>query len=154
VTFNLAPAIYGTMMVGALLAAESARRETYSETVGAVLITLLLYWLAHSYSDFASSRIQETESFTLGNLTRRMVHELPILVGAAIPLIALLLAWILGAALTSAVTAAIWSSAATIFVIEVVAGVRTSRSPRQLALQTTIGAMLGLLIIVLKLVLH
>jgi hypothetical protein len=105
VTFNLAPAIYGTMMVGALLAAESARRETYLETVGAVLITLLLYWLAHSYSDFASSRIQETESFTLGNLTRRMVHELPILVGAAIPLIALLLAWILGAALTIAVTA-------------------------------------------------
>jgi hypothetical protein len=39
-------------------------------------------------------------------------------------------------------------------VIEVVAGVRTSRSPRQLALQTTIGAMLGMLIIVLKLVLH
>ena len=36
--------VYGTIAVGALLAAESARQETYVETVFAVAITLLLYW--------------------------------------------------------------------------------------------------------------
>src|ERR1035441_8833725 len=41
--------VYGTIAVGALLAAESARQETYVETVFAVAITLLLYWLAHSF---------------------------------------------------------------------------------------------------------
>ncbi len=35
-------AVYGTISVGALLAAESANQETYLETVIAVLLTLLL----------------------------------------------------------------------------------------------------------------
>jgi len=55
---NPAGLIYGTIAVAALLAAESARRETYVETVGAVLITLLLYWLAHSYAGFTGERVR------------------------------------------------------------------------------------------------
>jgi hypothetical protein len=42
-------AIYGAIAVGALLAAETPRRETYAMTVAAAIITLLLHWLAHSY---------------------------------------------------------------------------------------------------------
>lgn len=53
---NLAPAIYGTVAVGSVLAVESAQRESYLETVGAVLIALVLYWLAHSYGESASRR--------------------------------------------------------------------------------------------------
>ena len=39
---DLSAAIYGLMTVGALLAAESAASESYAETVGAVVITMLV----------------------------------------------------------------------------------------------------------------
>ena len=50
--------------MAALLAAESARQETYPRTVGAVAITLILYWLAHSYSEFTGERLERGEPFS------------------------------------------------------------------------------------------
>src|ERR1019366_2743617 len=47
--------VYGTIAIGALLAAETAQSETYIETVGGVLIALVIYWLAHAYSEFTQS---------------------------------------------------------------------------------------------------
>ena len=76
---NLGAAIYGLVTVGALLAAESTQRETYSATVGAVMITLLIYWFAHSYADFASWRLQENKPIALQDLARTMARQLPIL---------------------------------------------------------------------------
>ncbi len=48
---NTGGVLYGTITVGSLLGAESATRETYGRTVGAVAIALLLYWLVHSGRD-------------------------------------------------------------------------------------------------------
>ncbi|HTU85781.1 MAG TPA: hypothetical protein VMF57_09425 [Solirubrobacteraceae bacterium] len=149
---SLASAIYGTIIVGSLLAVESAQHGTYLRTVGAVLIALLLYWLAHSYAASASGRLRDGDPLTLEGLVHTMAGELPILAGAALPLLALLLAWATGAQLAAAVTAAIWTSAGTILVIEVVAGMRAEQSGRKFAVQATIGALLGLLIIALRLI--
>ncbi len=151
---NLTAAIYGTLIIGALLAAESAEHETYSETVVAVLITLLLYWLAHSYAEFTSRRLQEGRPIRIGDLVRTMGLELPVVIGAAVPLLALLIEWALDVKLTTAVTVAVWVSVVTIVVTEIVAGLRARQSGRDLAFQATLGALLGFLIIVLKRVLH
>jgi uncharacterized membrane protein YadS len=43
---NPGDAVCGAIAVGALLAAETPRQETYAKTIAAVIITLLLYWLA------------------------------------------------------------------------------------------------------------
>lgn len=146
--------VYGTITVGALLAAESAKRETYAETVGAVVIALLIYWLAHAYSDFAEHRLERRAPFKFDGLARTLAHEVVILVGAGIPLLALLLCWIAGAPLTTGVTTAIWTSAGTLVGIEVIAGLRAHLSGRALLGQTAVGALFGLLVIALKLVLH
>jgi hypothetical protein len=76
------------------------------------------------------------------------------IVGAAIPLAALLVCWIAGVRLTSAVAAALWTSAATIVIVEVVAGVRAKLAAAALMAQAAVGALFGLLVIALKLVLH
>jgi hypothetical protein len=152
--FNPAGAVYGTIAVGALLAAESATRETYAETVGAVVITLVVYWLAHAYAQFTGRRLERGEPLALAALTRSLAHELAILAGAAIPLIPLIGWWIAGGKLADAVTAAIGTSAALIVVIELIAGIRAELSGRELLKQTSFGALLGLLVITLKLVLH
>lgn len=151
---NLGAAIYGLVTVSALLAAESTERETYPATVGAVLITLLIYWFAHSYADFASSRLQENKPIALHDLARTMTRQLPILFGAAIPLLTLLAAWAVGLSLAVAVTAAIWTSAAMILVIEILAALLAEQRGRALVLQTAVGALLGALIIALRIVLH
>ena len=147
-------AVYGLIAVAALLAAESANSETYLETIGAVLITLLMYWLAHSYAELTSERLRTGEHLTVGLLARTLAGELTILIGAAVPLTVLLVCWAAGADLTTAVTAGVWSSALTIVVLEVAIALRADLRGRELVAQVAIGALLGLFVIALRFVLH
>jgi hypothetical protein len=149
-----AGAVYGTITVGALLAAESAQQETYLETVAAVVLALVLYVLAHSYSEFAGHRLREGEHLTLEGYRRSLVREAAALPGAAVPLLAVLIAWLVGASLSAAVNAAVWTSAGMVVLLELVAGVIAGETGRELAGQVGLGALLGLLVIVLKLLLH
>ena len=146
--------VYGTIAIGALLTAESARSETYAKSVVAVVITLLLYWLAYSYAEFTGQRLQNGEPFEFGELATAAVKELSVLIGASVPLFVLLIFWAAGARLSTAVSAAIWTSAAMIVIIELVIGVRAQLSGRDLVLQTVFGALLGLLVLALRVVLH
>jgi hypothetical protein len=151
---NPGSAIYGTIAVGALLAAESVRRETYARNVVAVVITLLLYWLAHSYADLAAERLRSGAPLTVGRLVRTMLEELPLLAGATIPLATLLICWAAGTRLSVAVIAALWTSAAIVVMIELSAGVRGHLAAKQFIAQVLVGALLGSLVIFLKVVLH
>jgi hypothetical protein len=151
---NSAGLVYGTITVAALLAAESARQETYPRTVGAVALTLFLYWMAYSYAQFAAERLEHHEHFTYKGLALSAVHELTVLLGAAVPFSVLIGCWIFGASLVGAVAAAIWTSAGMIITVELVIGVRAQLSGRELLHQSLLGALLGLLVIVLRVTLH
>ena len=150
---NPGDAIYGAIAVGALLAAETPRRETYAKTVAAVMITLLLYWLAHSYADLAGERLRSGARLTARGLLATMLRELPIL-RPAIPLATLPICWIAGTGLSAAVLAAVWTSAGIVLAIELAAGLRGRLRGRQLLSQAFVGALLGSLIILLRGVLH
>ncbi len=147
-------AVYGTIAVGALLAAESARQETYPATVAAVVVTLLLYWLAHSYADLVERQVEEEAKLTVSGALATLIEDVPILMGAGIPLVTLLIFWAGGASLSHAVTAAVWTSAAIVVAIEIVAAVHARLNGLQLLVQALIGALVGLLIIALKVLLH
>ena len=151
---NVARVVYGTVAVGALLAAESPEQETYAETLASVLIALLIYWMAHSYAELTAKRIEEGERLTTTALVSSMLHEVWILVGAAIPMIPLLIWWVAGGSLADADTAAIWTAAGMVVVYEVIAGLRAELTAKEMAVQLALGATLGVLIISLKLVLH
>jgi hypothetical protein len=151
---NLSGAIYGTITVGALLAAESAQRETYAETIGAVALALILYWVAHAYASSAAKRLEDEQHLTPKGFVEALVHEVAILAGAAVPLLMLVAFGIAGAKLSTAVTAATWSAAAMIAGIEITAAVRAGAKGRGLAAQTAVGIGLGLLVIAINAVLH
>lgn len=151
---NPARFVYGTVVVGALLAAESAQSETYLETVAAVGLALLVYWLAHTYAELTARRLGGTAQLTPTDLGLAMAHEAPLLLGAVLPLIALVLCWIAHAELTTAVTVAIWTSVAITAIIQVVAALRARPSIAAVVLQSSIGLSLGLLVIGIKLVFH
>jgi hypothetical protein len=151
---SLSSAVYGTIAVGALLAAETAQRENYAETIGALALTVVLYWIAHGYASSATRRLREQEHLTAKGLATAMVEQAPILAGAFAPLAMLVVFGIAGASLGHAITAGIWTAAATIVAIEVTAAVRAGAERWELVAQAAIGVVLGLLVIVLKLVLH
>ena len=153
-TSNAGAAIYGLIIVSVLLAAESARRETYLKTVLAVLLTLVLYWLAHSYADLVSWQVREGRRLTMASFVWTMVHEVPLLAGAAVPLVTVLLAWVLGSALQNALLIALWVDVGAIVAVQIVAGVRAELSGSELLGQVVVGAALGVLILVLRLALH
>jgi hypothetical protein len=151
---NPGPLVYGTITVGALLAAESAQRETFASTLGAVVVALTLYWLAHSYAEFTQRRFKHDTPLKLRGLLETMTHELSILVGASFPLLALMIGWVVGAKLETAVAIATWTSAAMVVIIELAVGVREHLAPRDFAAQTALGIVLGLLVIALRTLLH
>jgi len=115
---------------------------------------MLVYLLAHSYAEFTSERLKEREPARFSALWRIIGEQVWILFGAAIPLLALLVDWALGVSLDTAVITALITAAVVIMVLELAAGLRAKQSGLELVLQTLFGALLGLLIIALRLVLH
>jgi hypothetical protein len=151
---NAAGLVYGTILVATLLSAESAARETYIRTVLAVLVTLAGYWLTLAYARFTGDRLEHKGHFSFSDLVDAAREELTVLLGAAIPLDVLLVFWLGGTSLDTAVTAAVYTAAITLVVIEVVIGVRADLKGRQLVLQSAVGAALGLMIIGIRVLLH
>lgn len=151
---DLGAGIYGLITVGALVAAESARHETYLETEIAVALAALVVWIAHSYAESASWRVREGKPLSTHEIGRTMVRELPILAGASIPAVAVFVAWLAGADLSSGITVGLWAVAGSIVAVEILAGVRAQLSGRDLLVQSAIGGLLGVLVLLLRLVLH
>jgi hypothetical protein len=48
--------VYGVIVTGALLAAESGRKETYAGTFASAVIAACLYWVAHAYATVLGRR--------------------------------------------------------------------------------------------------
>jgi hypothetical protein len=147
---NPAAAIYGVITVGALLAAEGGQHDTYAETIIALVVAITMYWIAHAYSAYAGGRFAEGHRVSVKGLAEALVVELPVLVGAALPLLVVCAFGIGGAALGTAITAGVWAAAITIAGIEVVTAVRTDLTGRDLVIQCSVGIVIGLLVVVIN----
>jgi hypothetical protein len=151
---NPSRVIYGIIVIAALLAAESGLHETYLDTVASAVIATALYWFAHAYAELLGRRLVLEERLTAGALLRSLAQEWAIVRGAALPLAVLAICWATNVALQTAVTAALWSSIASLVAFELIAGVRARASARELVLEGCVGATMGVAIIALKIVLH
>jgi hypothetical protein len=146
--------VYGTILVATLLAAESPGRETYGETAGAVAVALVIYWLAIAYAEYVGHRAGDGEHFEVGGLAAAARHELPVMVGAVGPLVALLACRVAGASLDLGVTVAVWAAVGIIIVTELVLGIRSRLDGFDLVVQTGFGMVVGIAVIGLRLLLH
>jgi hypothetical protein len=146
--------VYGLITVGALLAAESGLKDTYPETVGSTVIAMTLYWFAHAYADVLGLRLSEQRRVSWAELWHTFVQDWSIVRGAGLPLLALLVAWAVGASQTAAVTAGVWAVVASLIAFELAAGVRSKAKPIELAFDVLAGTTLGLGILVLRVLLH
>ncbi len=146
--------VYGTIAVGAVLAAQSTRRDTFADTIGATVLILCLYWLAHSYATVTGQRLKTRQTLSARALGRSLLHEGTIVKGAALPVAVLLVLWAAGVSLNTAVTAALWTSAVALAVFEFVAAFRSHLSRAQTVVQVLIGSVLGAGVLLIRVLLH
>jgi hypothetical protein len=117
-------------------------------------LALLLYWLAHAYSEVLGERLATPRRLTVQALGRSLLREWAIVRGATVPLLALLVAWAAGASQTTGVTVGVWAAAVSLLAFELLAGVRAKSSPVELLLEGCVGATMGLAIVALRAILH
>ncbi len=151
---NPAGTVYGTVTAGVLLAAESGLRDTYPETVGSLLIAVILYWFAHSYSKVLGLRLSVRRVLSWSELWLAFVQDWAIVRGAFPPVLAVLISWSAGASQSVAVTVGMWTAIASLIAFELAAGARSGARPREMALQVSVGATLWVAILALRALLH
>jgi hypothetical protein len=152
---NPAAVVYGALLMGALLAAESGQRESYLDTAGSAAITAALFWFAHAYAALVGRRLAGLErGLSPYALVRALLHAFPLIRGAAVPLVAVLLAWATGGSQETALAAGLWTAVASLVVFELVAGLGSRSGPAEIVLEVAVGATMGLGVLALKAILH
>jgi hypothetical protein len=150
---RLAASVYGTIVAASVLAA-SAGNLSIGATCLAVIVTLVVYWLAETYAASVAARaVAAPDRF--GAYARQHARRSWRMVTASYaPLAALLLAAALGADVTGAILSALGLSTVTLAVLGWVAAGRAGISGLPRVAMAAVGSVAGLLLIGLKLSLH
>ena len=81
---NLAGGVYGTILVTSIVAAADAS-EAIWRSLGIVVVTTVVFWLAHVYAHAIASSVDRSAAFSLAEVRRIARHEWPLLQAAALP---------------------------------------------------------------------
>jgi hypothetical protein len=87
---NLASGIYGTILVMSVIAAADFREDLWT-SLGIVVVTSFVFWLAHVYAHALATSLDEETRFSAATAGRIARREWPLLQAALFPSLALLL---------------------------------------------------------------
>lgn len=147
--------IYGTITTGALLVAESTRRETILEVAAATAVAFVLYFLVHAYASALGERLDEPgQRWAVRRLGTVIVHELALLKGAGLPLVVLVGAGLAGVGVGDATTAAVAAAVLLLVVLETIAGFRGGLGAVGLVVQIVVSVAIGVGVFALKIAIH
>lgn len=144
-----AAGIYGAVITASVLAAAGARLTTLALAV-AVVVTLVVYWLAEQYAELLGEQAAGTSVLSRATMVAGLASTWPIVTASAAPIAVLLLVRLAGASAAAAANAGI----VTAVVLLAVHGFAAGRAARlrgwRLTGVTLTAAALGLVMVVLK----
>jgi len=144
-----AAGIYGAIITAAILDTASGRMPTYSLVI-AVVVTLVVYWLAEEYAELLGEQVEDGHLPTWARIRETLAVTWPMVSASFAPLVAVVVARLAGASALVAANAGL----AVAVVLLAAHGWSASRASklrgRQLLLTTSIAIGLGLAMIVLK----
>jgi hypothetical protein len=149
---NTAAGIYGVIVASSVMAASHA--ETAIAVEIAVLVTLVIYWGAERYARVVAQRIHDGHRPDRSQLRRELTTGWAMVSASTVPLVVLLIARLLGAAVTVAVLSALACSTVLLAIAgwAIGRGGKLSRGERLASAAT--AAAFGIALIVLKMLLH
>jgi hypothetical protein len=152
---NPASAVYGTVLAGSLIATEGARDSVdVPRLLGLVLVTQLVYWLAHVYADLVGQRIRTGRRPRRSDVRELLREEWSLVAASYGPLVAVGTVYLLGYRANTAVLAGLWVTTAMLVLWAVVAGRRGRMRGPELALYAVLSGAFGCTLVVLKTLLH
>ncbi len=152
-TRSIASGIYGLVIAGAALAT-SASLRSLTKVAAAVLVTLLVYWTAESYAHSLALRFVEQRDLTPGDILGVLRQGWPLVSASYLPLLALIVAGLLGDKVTTAVLTALIVTTVLLGIAGGTAGWRSGVRGIRLLGTIAISLGFGLVMIALKLTLQ
>ncbi|HEY0498367.1 MAG TPA: hypothetical protein VGD48_21675 [Kutzneria sp.] len=146
---NAAGAVHGTAICAALIAVVEDHNGLIDSIV-AVPATLLVYWIAFSYAHFLQEGIAGGSPRWLRGLRHSLAEEFSIVENALLPLVVLLLLAAAGVPIDTAVWISLGSAVALMFGWGLLAAGRSGHSGRASIGIGLTSALVGALVIVLK----
>ncbi|MBV9094944.1 MAG: hypothetical protein JO132_13910 [Streptosporangiaceae bacterium] len=144
-----ASGIYGAIVTAAILDTAGGRLPTDALVV-AVVATLVVYWLAEEYAAFLGEQAEGGVVATWSYIRQALADSWPMVSASYLPLLALLVARIAGASAFSAANVGLVTAVVILTYHAWVAGRAAQLRGRRLLFSTSIGAALGLAMILLK----
>jgi hypothetical protein len=151
---GLATAIYGSILSTALIAAYSEDSGGDAGQVAiAVMVAALVFWLAHAYADVLGRGLGRRDT-SLGHVGNELAREWPMVTGALLPVLPLLLAPLGVLSDDSAEDAAIATGVALLAGVGVAIALRRGSGLIGILLSAASSALFGIVIVTLKALVH
>ena len=148
-----APAgIFGTI-VGASVLASADPADPLHDTGWAVVVTLIVYWLAERWSELLGTHLRG-EPLTWRRIAAVFGHGWPMVQASYGPLVVLVLCWALGFSNTVALNVALGLTVATLVALGGLAGRRAELPTIGVIGSAAFTGVLGLALILMKAFLH
>jgi hypothetical protein len=149
-----AAAIYGSILVTALVSSLSEEHADGGAMAVAVLSGMAVFWLAHVWSDAVGERLVDPRPFTARGLWRNARQQWPIVQSAFAPLLALVLVELGVWSLTAGVDVALGAAIVQLVAWGMILGLRSFETWPKALLAGAVDGALGLAIVALKVLVH
>lgn len=145
--------LYGALVAASVLATASAHAE-YRYVAIATLLVLGVYWLAHVYIEAQSLQLRGDARHYLGRLGHTAAREASIIQGGLPAVIVFALCDAFGATTTTAASVAVYFSVGVLALVGYLAAHQAGRRGVATLVDSFTAALLGVVVIVAKALLH
>ncbi|SES31833.1 hypothetical protein SAMN05216199_2823 [Pedococcus cremeus] len=149
---STAATIYGVIVSAGVMAA--AHAETALAVVVAVLVTLVIYWVAERYARLVAERIHRGHRPTWAQAREQLTDGWEMVSASYLPLAVLSVLSLLGVELYGAVLSALVCSTVLLCVAGWAMGRKGQLTTRERVVSTVVAGLFGVVMIALKSLLH
>jgi hypothetical protein len=150
---RLSAAVYGTIVAGSVMAAGAGHLSTWNTAV-AVVVTVLVYWLAESYAHLLAIRVVGVSDARRAHARHRLTSSWHLVTASFIPVAGMGVAALLGADDRDAVLVGLLCTTALLAILGWWAARRSGLHGIAVLVSTLASGLLGLALVALKYVLH
>jgi hypothetical protein len=146
--------LYGALVSGSILAVSSAKSDDGGSVLLATGLVNVTYWLAHVYVDAIGGRFHDHEHSTGHRLAHALRNSTGVLVGSLPAMVVFALGRLAGLDVATAAWLALWFTVALLGAAGSLAAYRAGARWWPLIGETAIALGFGMIVILLKIVLH